>query len=369
MKKIRRSIALLVLTAMLLGMSPAAALEGQTESGTESVVLTGSESGADAGQQEDGLPEQNVYAQDAEVAEDAAGPDNASAFAGSAGYHMTLDSEGVTRGGDWTDSGRLTGSCQEAKSVYSQQVGAYVQFQPAAIEAGWYTVSFYYIAQDQNTLKMSAEILASSETKAVQPTAPVSDGWVDLGVFPFAGDGNEYLRLTIAQAGTWSRVADVRFAPSEAPEGPGEEPPKEPEPPVGGGETGAILYDNDFSQLPAELQGIPGWGLVELADGKALQGTSPAGAGLLAQLTPTLPETYTIVVDMAIMEAVGSNGYSAGLTFCHTDSSNFYHYRVDCGTKTNAQLYWGNGQQNDYSGFSHGADFGGSKAAAGHRGR
>lgn len=346
MKKIRRSIALLVLTAMLLGMSPAAALEGQTESGTESVVLTGSESGADAGQQEDGLPEQNVYAQDAEVAEDAAGPDNAGAFAGSAGYHMTLDSEGVIRGGDWSDSS-LPGSCEEAKSVYSQQVGAYVQFQPAAIEAGWYTVSFYYIAKEQNTLKMSAEILASSETKVVQPTAPVSDGWVDLGVFPFAGDGSEYLRLTIAQAGTWSRVADVRFVPSEAPEGPGEEPPKEPEPPVGGGETGAILYDNDFSQLPTELQGVPGWGLVELADGKALQGTSPAGAGLLAQLTPTLPETYTIVVDMAIMEAVGSNGYSAGLTFCHTDSSNFYHYRVDCGTKTNAQLYqWDRGTVN-----------------------
>ena len=110
--------------------------------------------------------------------------------------------------------------------------------------------------------------------------------------------------------------------------------------PVGDG-TGTVLYENKFETLPEELKDVSGWQLVELMDGTyALQGTSAANAGLLAQFTGiTLPEKYTVVVDMALLENQGTSGYSAGLTFQHTNSSNFHHYRLDNGTSDTAQLY------------------------------
>ena len=110
--------------------------------------------------------------------------------------------------------------------------------------------------------------------------------------------------------------------------------------PTGDG-TGTVLYENKFETLPEELKDVSGWQLVKLMDGTyALQGTSAANTGLLAQFTGiTLPEKYTVVVDMALMENQGTSGYSAGLTFQHTGSSAFYHYRLDKGTSHTAQLY------------------------------
>lgn len=107
-------------------------------------------------------------------------------------------------------------------------------------------------------------------------------------------------------------------------------------------DTGRILYENGFETLPEELKDAAGWGLEELHDGTyALKGTSPGTTGLLAQFTEglTLPEKYTIVVDMAILKTVSGTGYSAGVTFQHTDSRNFYHFRLDNGTSDTAQLY------------------------------
>lgn len=114
--------------------------------------------------------------------------------------------------------------------------------------------------------------------------------------------------------------------------------------PTGDG-TGTVLYENKFETLPEELQDVSGWQLVKLLDGTyALQGTSTANAGLLAQFTGvTLPEQYTVVVDMTMLENQGSSGYSAGVTFQHTSSSAFYHYRLDNGTSDTAQLYQWNG--------------------------
>lgn len=112
-----------------------------------------------------------------------------------------------------------------------------------------------------------------------------------------------------------------------------------------GEETGKILYENKFETLPTELTDVSGWKLVKLVDDTyALQGTGAANTGLLAQFTGvTLPEKYTIVVDMAILENQGSSGYSAGMTFQHTASNKFYHFRLDKGTNHTPQLYQWNG--------------------------
>ena len=114
---------------------------------------------------------------------------------------------------------------------------------------------------------------------------------------------------------------------------------REPEVPAG-----AVLYENTFDTLPGELS--KGWEVVELTEGHALQGTDTSTTGMLAALTSVenLPASYTLVLDMALMEGLSGAGYSAGLTFGHADSKNFYHYRLDNGTGKNAQLYrWVNG--------------------------
>lgn len=50
-------------------------------------------------------------------------------------YRMTLDSEGVSMSDGWQPSG-LTGSAAEARSVYSETAGEYVEFKPAGLEGG-----------------------------------------------------------------------------------------------------------------------------------------------------------------------------------------------------------------------------------------
>lgn len=126
--------------------------------------------------------------------------------------HMTLTDDGVTKSAGWNDSS-LKGSTADASSVYAGTVGAYVQFQPQNLEAGWYSVQFWNIASGQNPMKMTAEIKADGAVETVQPKTMTTDGWNNLGAYYFSGDGSEYLKLTITTAGSHSRVADVRFVP------------------------------------------------------------------------------------------------------------------------------------------------------------
>lgn len=118
--------------------------------------------------------------------------------------------------------------------------------------------------------------------------------------------------------------------------------------PAGEPEPGpAVLYQADFSTLPAELSGAEGWSLMPLKSGSALQGVSSAGSGLLATLpsaSQNLPEAYTVVLDMQLTPLSGTGGYSGGLTLFHTDNNNFYHYRIDNGASSTVQLrQWVNG--------------------------
>ena len=95
---------------------------------------------------------------------------------------------------------------------------------------------------------------------------------------------------------------------------------------------GTVLYQEDFdTALPTGLDAAS-WERVELqSGGYALQGTSPAKAGLLAELPlEALPDQYTIVADVALVRAVASGeGYSAGVTFQQTDAQHYYHFRLD----------------------------------------
>lgn len=112
-------------------------------------------------------------------------------------------------------------------------------------------------------------------------------------------------------------------------------PAGEPEP----GPT--VLYQADFSTLPAELSGAEGWSLMPLKNGSALQGVSSASSQLLAALPSTsgdFPEAYTVVLDMQLESLPNTAGYSGGLTFFHIDDQNFYHYRIDNGSKSTVQL-------------------------------
>ncbi|HWS42023.1 MAG TPA: Ig-like domain-containing protein [Pseudoflavonifractor sp.] len=112
-------------------------------------------------------------------------------------------------------------------------------------------------------------------------------------------------------------------------------PAGEPEP----GPT--ALYQADFSALPAELSGAEGWSLMPLKSGSALQGVSSASSQLLAALPSAsgdLPDAYTVVLDMQLESLPNTAGYSGGLTFFHIDDQNFYHYRIDNGSKSTVQL-------------------------------
>ena len=118
--------------------------------------------------------------------------------------------------------------------------------------------------------------------------------------------------------------------------------------PVSGGSqepANKVLYTENFDEEMLDGLG-DGWERVKLKSGYALQGTSASGAGLLTALpSGELPEEYTIVADMALMQARSSSGYSAGVTFQHKDAKNFYHFRLDHSDKgDNAQLYqWEDG--------------------------
>lgn len=128
----------------------------------------------------------------------------------------TLVGEGVTMSDGWSKSG-LTGSTSDVGSVYSGTVGEYVRFQPDQMEAGWYEVFFWNIADGQGTMKMTATISANGGEENVKPAAVTADGWTSLGAFYFAGTGDESLTLTITTAGAHSRVADVKFVKTEDP--------------------------------------------------------------------------------------------------------------------------------------------------------
>lgn len=112
---------------------------------------------------------------------------------------------------------------------------------------------------------------------------------------------------------------------------------------------GGPIYQTGFDTLPKELEGSAVWGLVELKEGRALGGACTGNNDSLVQLTSagTLPTSYTLVVDMALMGGITGNGYSAGLTFRHEDSKEFYHFRLDNGTGMSAQLFqWTSGAGN-----------------------
>ena len=135
--------------------------------------------------------------------------------------HMSFDKEsftgeGITMSDGWVESG-LNGSMADIGSVYCGTVGEYVRFQPAGMEAGWYEVSFWNIANGQSTMKMTASITANGGEETVKPAAVTADGWTSLGVFYFAGTGDESLTLTITTPGSHSRVADVKFVKTEDP--------------------------------------------------------------------------------------------------------------------------------------------------------
>ncbi len=120
--------------------------------------------------------------------------------------------------------------------------------------------------------------------------------------------------------------------------------------PVSGGSqepANKVLYTENFDEAMPEGLG-DGWERVKLNNGYALQGTSASGAGLLTALpSGELPEEYTIVADMALMQSLNGSGYSAGVTFQHKDAKNFYHFRLDNGTGIHVQLYqWANGTCN-----------------------
>lgn len=135
--------------------------------------------------------------------------------------HMSFDKEnftgeGITMSDGWVESG-LNGSMADIGSVYCGTVGEYVRFQPAGMEAGWYEVSFWNIANGQSTMKMTASITANGGEETVKPAAVTADGWTSLGAFYFAGTGDESLTLTITTPGSHSRVADVKFVKTEDP--------------------------------------------------------------------------------------------------------------------------------------------------------
>lgn len=70
---------------------------------------------------------------------------------------MTLESEGVTKSDGWSSSS-LAGSEKGITSVYSSTLGKYVRFQPVTMKAGWYEVAFWYINNQQNPVKMTANV-------------------------------------------------------------------------------------------------------------------------------------------------------------------------------------------------------------------
>ena len=135
--------------------------------------------------------------------------------------HMSFDKEsftgeGITMSDGWVESG-LNGSTADIGSVYCGTVGEYVRFQPTEMEAGWYEVFFWNIANGQSTMKMTASITANGGEETVKPAAVTADGWTSLGAFYFAGTGDESLTLTITTPGSHSRVADVKFVKTEDP--------------------------------------------------------------------------------------------------------------------------------------------------------
>lgn len=72
-----------------------------------------------------------------------------------------------------------------------------------------------------------------------------------------------------------------------------------------------------------------GWERVKLKNGYGLQGTSAAGAGLLTALpSGELPEEYTIVADMALMQSLNDSGYSAGVTIPAQGCEEFLSFPV-----------------------------------------
>ena len=111
--------------------------------------------------------------------------------------------------------------------------------------------------------------------------------------------------------------------------------------PVSGGTqepANQVLYAENFDTAMPDGLG-DGWERVKLKNGYVLQGTKE-GSGLLTELPMEgkLPEEYTIVADMALIRGLNGSGYSAGVTFQHTDGTHFYHFRLDHGVKTSAQL-------------------------------
>lgn len=126
-------------------------------------------------------------------------------------YHLLLTSEGVTKNGFTNESSTYKDSISQNASVYSEDVGDYVQYQPTSMEPGWYKVSFWNIADGQSTMKMTATIYADGREYEVKPDVVTETGWTELGEFYFSGTSDEYLKMKITTAGTWSRLADVKF--------------------------------------------------------------------------------------------------------------------------------------------------------------
>ena len=130
---------------------------------------------------------------------------------------VSVGGAGFSKSSGWTSS-TMPDSVGNAISLYSATAGEYVEYKPIGLEAGWYKVSFWNIknGDHQDPMKMTANVYANNMCKMDIPlpankvSADRGGIWSEIGIFYFAGTGDETVEL-VATGGNYARPADVKF--------------------------------------------------------------------------------------------------------------------------------------------------------------
>ncbi len=121
---------------------------------------------------------------------------------------------------DWSANSSLRNSQQLVRTLYTGSSGRWVQFSPnqigSALEPAFYDVYFWFVYNNQNSgINLDAEIKANGQVYQIPCSDLVTSAgegtdsrWVKIGNYEFAGNSDEYLKLTSTG---FARIADVKF--------------------------------------------------------------------------------------------------------------------------------------------------------------
>ncbi|MBQ2967312.1 MAG: S-layer homology domain-containing protein [Clostridia bacterium] len=125
--------------------------------------------------------------------------------------------EDVERVGEWTKSSAIKN--YDGGPNYYAKSDATVSFKPEKLKAGNYELYYWVPVHQNNVDKLEMSVLHNGKTSStyVYPKPDTDEvlesGWVSLGVFDFAGTGDEYVLLEANKTNT--RATAVKYVPTD----------------------------------------------------------------------------------------------------------------------------------------------------------